>query len=267
MDRPLPPQTEHPTAVPTVGSVPLNLLLGCSPRECREPLAATPNRRTLPGSPVLRQSEDGRRTRDQSQTRSTTDAPDGHRGSLRQTEPEPSGSWPSHLPVPSARAADRAGSPSVEHRYHLHSATAGFPVSGGHRGLVQPLRLELGAFQHVGCPFCSAALAAALDQYGRPEIWNSDQGSQFTSTAFLAPLLALEVAISMDGRGRALDNVFIERVWRSLKYELIYPGDFGSGEELREALIKYWRFYNHERPHQALGYATPADLFGNGARR
>ena len=115
--------------------------------------------------------------------------------------------------------------------------------------------------------FCSAALAAALDQYGRPEIWNSDQGSQFTSTAFLAPLLALEVAISMDGRGRALDNVFIERVWRSLKYELIYPGDFGSGEELREALIKYWRFYNHERPHQALGYATPADLFGNGARR
>lgn len=115
--------------------------------------------------------------------------------------------------------------------------------------------------------FCSAALAAALDQYGRPGIWNSDQGSQFTSTAFLAPLLALEVAISMDGRGRALDNVFIERVWRSLKYELIYPGDFGSGEELREALIKYWRFYNHERPHQALGYATPADLFGNGARR
>ena len=70
----------------------------------------------------------------------------------------------------------------------------------------------------------------------------------------------------MDGRGRAIDNVFIERVWRSLKYELIYPGDFGSGEELREALIKYWRFYNHERPHQALGYATPADWFGNRVR-
>ena len=114
--------------------------------------------------------------------------------------------------------------------------------------------------------FCSAALAAALGQYGRPEIWNSDQGSQFTSTAFLAPLQALKVDISMDGRGRALDNVFIERVWRSLKYELIYPGDFGSGEGLREALIKYWRFYNHDRPHQALGYATPADLFGTGAR-
>ena len=152
MDRPLPPQTEHPTAVPTVGPVSLNLLLGSSPRERREPLAAAPDRRTLPGSPVLRQSQDGRRTQDQSQKRSTTDAPDGHRGSLRQTEPEPSGSWPSYLNLPSARAADRAGSPSVEHRYHLQSATAGFPVSGGHRGLVQPLRLELGAFQHVGCP-------------------------------------------------------------------------------------------------------------------
>ena len=114
--------------------------------------------------------------------------------------------------------------------------------------------------------FCSAALAEALSEYGSPEIWNSDQGSQFTSPAFLAPLLEREIAISMDGRGRAIDNVFIERVWRSLKYELIYPGDFGSGEELREALIKYWRFYNHERPHQALGYATPADRFGNRVR-
>lgn len=114
--------------------------------------------------------------------------------------------------------------------------------------------------------FCSAALAEALNEYGSPEIWNSDQGSQFTSPTFLAPLLERKILISMDGRGRAIDNVFIERVWRSLKYELIYPGDFGSGEELRKALIRYWRFYNHERPHQALGYATPADRFGNGAR-
>ncbi len=267
MDRPLPPQTEHPAAVPTVGPVPLNLLLGSSPRERREPLAAAPDRRTLLGSPVLRQSQDGRRTRDQSQTRPTTDAPDGHRGSLRQTELEPCDSWPSHLPVPSARAADRAGSPSVEHRYHLHSATTGFSISGGHRGLVQPLRLELGAFQH---PRCRLLFGGSGHRVG--PVWASRNLELRPGLAihlncvFLAPLLALEVAISMDGRGRALDNVFIERVWRSLKYELIYPGDFGSGEELREALIKYWRFYNHERPHQALGYATPADLFGNGAR-
>ena len=108
--------------------------------------------------------------------------------------------------------------------------------------------------------FCLAALEAAL-RFGQPEIWNSDQGSQFTSAEFLAPLKKRSIAISMDGRGRALDNVFIERLWRSLKYELIYPGDFSSGAELLPALERYFHFYNHQRPHQALGYRAPADLF------
>jgi putative transposase len=108
--------------------------------------------------------------------------------------------------------------------------------------------------------FCLAALEAAF-RFGQPEIWNSDQGSQFTSAEFLAPLKQRGISISMDGRGRALDNVFIERLWRSLKYELIYPGDFGSGLELYPALESYFHFYNHQRPHQALGYQTPADLF------
>ena len=108
--------------------------------------------------------------------------------------------------------------------------------------------------------FCLAALEAAF-RFGQPEIWNSDQGSQFTATDFLAPLKKRGVSISMDGRGRALDNVFIERLWRSLKYELIYPGDFDNGAELMTALDRYFRFYNHQRPHQALGYRTPADLF------
>jgi putative transposase len=108
--------------------------------------------------------------------------------------------------------------------------------------------------------FCLAALEAAF-RFGQPEIWNSDQGSQFTSPDFLAPLKKRDISISMDGRGRALDNVFIERLWRSLKYELIYPGDFQSGADLFQALDRYFRFYNHRRPHQALGYRTPADLF------
>jgi len=108
--------------------------------------------------------------------------------------------------------------------------------------------------------FCLAALEAAF-RFGQPEIWNSDQGSQFTSPDFLAPLKKRDISISMDGRGRALDNVFIERLWRSLKYELIYPGDFASGADLFQALDHYFRFYNHRRPHQALGYRTPADLF------
>jgi putative transposase len=108
--------------------------------------------------------------------------------------------------------------------------------------------------------FCLAALEAAF-RFGQPEIWNSDQGSQFTSAEFLAPLKKRGISISMDGRGRALDNVFIERLWRSLKYELIYPGDFASGANLFPALDRYFHFYNYQRPHQALGYRTPVDLF------
>ncbi len=108
--------------------------------------------------------------------------------------------------------------------------------------------------------FCLAALEAAF-RFGQPEIWNSDQGAQFTAADFLAPLQQRGVLISMDGRGRALDNVFIERLWRSLKYELIYPGDFADGQALFVALENYFHFYNHRRPHQALGYRTPADLF------
>ena len=92
--------------------------------------------------------------------------------------------------------------------------------------------------------FCLAALETAFG-FGQPEIWNSDQGAQFTAADFLAPLKQRGIAISMDGRGRALDNVFIERLWRSLKYELIYPGDFASGQDLFTALENYFHFYNH----------------------
>lgn len=108
--------------------------------------------------------------------------------------------------------------------------------------------------------FCLEAQQQAF-RFGQPEIWNSDQGAQFTAAELLAPLQARGVSISMDGRGRALDNVFIERLWRSLKYELIYPGDFQNGTDLRAALESYFRFYNHERPHQSLAYKTPAALY------
>jgi putative transposase len=114
--------------------------------------------------------------------------------------------------------------------------------------------------------FCLTALEAAF-RFGQPEIWNSDQGAQFTAADFLAPLKQRRIAISMDGRGRALDNVFIERLWRSLKYELIYPGDFTDGQNLLTALENYFHFYNHRRPHQALGYRTPADLFPHRSKR
>ena len=105
--------------------------------------------------------------------------------------------------------------------------------------------------------FCVAALAKAL-RSGRPGIFNTDQGSQFTSEDFTGTLLRAGVQISMDGRGRALDNVFIERLWRSVKYEDIYLREYVDGHALHKGLARYFQFYNHERPHSSLGNATPA---------
>lgn len=105
--------------------------------------------------------------------------------------------------------------------------------------------------------FCTATLKRALKQ-GRPRIFNTDQGSQFASAEFTGALLNANVAISMDGRGRALDNVFIERLWRSVKYEDIYLRDYADGHALHAGLKRYFRYYNHERPHSALQNETPA---------
>ena len=96
----------------------------------------------------------------------------------------------------------------------------------------------------------------------RPEIFNTDQGVQFTSQRFVNQLEAREIKISMDGKGRALDNVFVERLWRSVKYEEIYPKNYESMRALRHGLTKYFAFYNQERPHQGLGYRTPAEVYG-----
>jgi putative transposase len=108
--------------------------------------------------------------------------------------------------------------------------------------------------------FCLEVLEAALSR-GRPEVFNSDQGSQFTSPQFTGRLKAVGVAISMDGRGRALDNVFVERLWRSVKYEEVYPRDYTGMREASEGLGRYFAFYNEERPHQGLGYRTPEAVY------
>ena len=108
--------------------------------------------------------------------------------------------------------------------------------------------------------FCVEALHGALRR-GRPEIFNSDKGSQFTSSKFTGELEARKIAISMDGRGRCMDNIFIERLWRSLKYEEVYLKDYESVREARAGIERYFRFYNQERPHQSLGYRTPAAIY------
>jgi putative transposase len=108
--------------------------------------------------------------------------------------------------------------------------------------------------------FCLEALEAAL-KGGHPEIFNTDQGSQFTARAFTGRLEEAGIAVSMDGRGRALDNVFVERLWRSLKYEEVYLKAYRSVRELAKGLEEWFAFYNHERPHQSLAYRTPAEVY------
>lgn len=108
--------------------------------------------------------------------------------------------------------------------------------------------------------FCVEALKRALRR-GKPDIFNSDQGSQFTSEKFSGELAARGIAISMDGRGRCMDNIFVERLWRSLKYEEVYLKDYASVTEARAGIQAYFRFYNHERLHQSLDYRTPAAIY------
>ena len=111
--------------------------------------------------------------------------------------------------------------------------------------------------------FCVEALSDALRQ-GCPEMFNTDQGAQFTSEAFTGRLEQHGIRISMDGRGRALDNVFTERLWRSVKYEEVYLKEYREPVEAERGLRRYFHHYNHERPHQALGYRTPAEVHAAG---
>jgi len=113
--------------------------------------------------------------------------------------------------------------------------------------------------------FCVEALEEALRRYGAPEIFNTDQGAQFTAEAFTQPLAAKGVRVSMDGKGRWIDNVFIERLWRSVKYEDLYLHAYETVGEVKAALQRYFGFYNARRPHQSLEYRTPDEAyFGTG---
>ena len=109
--------------------------------------------------------------------------------------------------------------------------------------------------------FCVDALDEALHRYGTPEIFNTDQGSQFTGDDFIGALKKSGAQISMDGKGRWLDNVFVERLWRSLKYEEVYLHAYDDVPETRRAIGSYFAFFNDERPHQALGYCVPSHVY------
>ncbi len=115
--------------------------------------------------------------------------------------------------------------------------------------------------------FCVEALSEALERYGPPEIFNTDQGSQFTSLEFTSVLKDAGIAISMDGRGRCMDNIFIERLWRSLKYEAVYLHELTDGFAAQRAIANWLHFYNTQRPHSALAGSTPAEAYEPGLHR
>jgi putative transposase len=112
--------------------------------------------------------------------------------------------------------------------------------------------------------FCVDCLEAAVNSYGVPDVFNSDQGSQFTSTVFTGILIQNGITISMDGRGRALDNIFVERLWRTVKYEDVYLKGYENLPALLLGLTDYFQFYNEERRHQSLGYTTPDIVYQTG---
>ncbi len=133
-------------------------------------------------------------------------------------------------------------------------------LSGGRPRLILALRDQLGTGPDPRLTLVLATVKRALNR-ATLLIWNSDQGSHFTSPQYLELLTTAGVQISMDGKGRALDNVFVERLWRTVKYEEVYLRDYASPREARQGLSAYFLFYNEERPHQALGYRTPAETY------
>ena len=150
-------------------------------------------------------------------------------------------------------------------RHHLLAHGPGIPLLGGHHGLAQPVRGGLAIVQHLEADCCVDALQAALEQV-QPEVFNTDQGntdqgSQFTSLEFTQVLQEHGVKISRDGKGRYSDDILVERLWRTLKYEDVYLKAYANATEARREVGAYFRFYNDQRPHQALGYRTPAEVF------
>jgi putative transposase len=113
----------------------------------------------------------------------------------------------------------------------------------------------------MSAEWCTEVLQKAIDKYGKPSIFNTDQGSQYTSDIHTKTLIENKIAISMDGKGRAIDNIFIERLWRSVKYENVYLQSYTDGVSLYKGLDEYFRFYNNERYHQSLNYKTPNEMY------
>ena len=150
--------------------------------------------------------------------------------------------------------------------YDIEEWLAGYKTSELYLARKQEAEELLVTTDDITCynDFCVKALEEALEK-GKPEIFNTDQGSQFTSEAFTGLLKQRGIQISMDGKGSYRDNLFVERLWRSVKYEEVYLKAYADGRDARAGIGEYLSFYNTQRPHQALGYRTPGEVFISGS--
>jgi putative transposase len=168
------------------------------------------------------------------------------------------------ISVSAARRGRGEAKCGVEYGRDLHPPSAWLCLRGSGDRLVLAARAVMADLEQHGCVVPRGLLEDALRVHGKPEVFNSDQRAQFTSNAFTGVLKREGIAISMDGRGRALDNIFVERLWRSVMYEDVYLQGYGTMGELTLGLARYFAFYNGERPYQSLGNRTPHEAYASG---
>jgi len=198
-----------------------------------------------------------RGVQDRPSSREDADEADGDRGALSPSAYDEARAGAQDLSVSAARHRDRTAKPGVGDGYHLHPMARGFVYLAVVLDWFSRRVLSWRVSITMEAAFCVETLEDALARHGKPEIFNTDQGSQFTGAAFTGVLIKNGIAISMDGKGAWRDNVFVERLWRSVKYEEVYLRAYGSVSEARASIGCYLDFYNRRRPHSSLDGTTP----------
>jgi len=180
------------------------------------------------------------------------DEADGDRGALSPPAHHQARAWPQDLPVSTARPGDHAAEPGLGDGHHVYPDGARLRLSGRRARLGEPPRAGVEAVDHDGSFLLRRDAGGCSARHGKPEVFNTDQGSQFTGTAFTGVLANNDIAISMDGKGAWRDNVFVERLWRSVKYEEVYLRAYDGVSEARRSIGRYLDFYNRRRHIRAL---------------
>ena len=255
-------RVEHQAPMRAAGHQPLISVLRAAGRERGEPGVDAADGRLVAPVPVLRQSADGAPSAARGRgggapSSPAPDEPDGPGGDLLQAAHERRAAGSPRLPVPVARTEDRPSGPGVVRGHHVHPGDDRLSVRSRDHGLGQPTYAVVAAVEHDGQQLLRRGAGGGATD-GDVRHFNTDQGSQFTSAAFTDRVQAAGARCSMDGRGRCLDSVFIERLWRSLKYEAVYLHELADGFAAEQVISEWMTFYSDARPHSALGGCTRA---------